>query len=555
MKNLLFTNIYKQTTLELSKHRVLDPKLTSVTAMMARAFTQFWEMPCYTNYGTDLTYTYGDVAKMVARLHQLFRQLDILPGDKISLCDKNNSHWAISFHAIISYGAVVVPILSEFSSEQIQNIYEHSESVLMMCGRKYADACQGRVLITDNFTMKDGLQTIDLAAFVNLRPEHLDYYHDSPEQLALLSYTSGSTGRSKGVMLPYRSIWSNMQFADEMLDFKPGDKTLAILPMAHMYGFAFDFFFEFLIGCHVHFLTKTPSPHILIKAFADIRPVVVIVVPLIIEKIVQKQIFPILRTPHIRALTSIPLLKQVVYRQIRNKLYAALGGNFYECIIGGAAFNKEVEDFLKLIRFPYTVGYGMTECGPIIGYSDWKTFLKGSCGRVVNRMEVKVLSPEPDKIPGEIIIRGANCMLGYYKNEKETCEAIDEEGWLHSGDLGVIDKEGNIFIRGRKKTMLLGANGQNVYPEEIEDVIATHTIFEESVVVQRGEKIVALVFVSEVALEHHGLTPDTLLQHLDTYKRQINSYLPKYSQITSIEVQQQEFEKTPKRSIRRYLYK
>jgi len=541
--------------LELAKHRVLDPKLTSVTDMMARAFTQFWDMPCYTNYGTNLKYTYGDVAKVVARLHDMFRKLGILPGDKVSICDKNNSHWAISFHAVISYGAVVVPILSEFNNEQIQNIYEHSESVLLICGRKYAEACSGRILISDDFTMKDGSMAIDNDAHNDLTPRELNYFHDTPDELALISYTSGSTGHSKGVMLPYRSIWSNMQFADEMLDFKPGDRTLAILPMAHMYGFAFDFFFEFLIGCHVHFLTKTPSPHILIKAFADIKPVVVIVVPLIIEKIVQKQIFPILRTPHIRALTSIPLLKQVVYRQIRNKLYSALGGNFYECIVGGAAFNKEVEDFLKLIRFPYTVGYGMTECGPIIGYEDWHAFRKGSCGKAVNRMEVKVLSPEPDKIPGELVARGANTMLGYYKNEAETCEAIDEEGWLHTGDLGIIDKDGNIFIRGRKKTMLLGANGQNVYPEEIEDVIATHTIFEESVVVQRGEKIVALVFVSDVALEHHGLTHDTLLSHLDTYKRQINALLPKYSQISSIEVQEQEFEKTPKRSIRRYLYK
>ena len=321
-----------------------------------------------------------------------------------------------------------------------------------------------------------------------------------------------------------------------------------------MYGFSFDFLFEFCIGCHVHFLTKTPSPHIIIKAFNDIKPVVVIGVPLILEKIVQKQIFPILRTRHIRALTAIPILKQVVYRQIRNKLYAALGGKFYECIIGGAAFNKEVEDFLHQIHFPYTVGYGMTECGPIIGYEDWHLFMKGSCGKIVPRMQVRIDSLDPEHIPGEILTKGTNVMLGYYKNEEETLEAIDETGWLHTGDLGTIDKNGNIFIRGRKKTMLLGANGQNVYPEEIEDAIMTHTLFEESVVVQRGEKLVALVYVSEPALEHHGLTRETLIQKLDTYKRQINSYLPAFANIAGIELQEQEFEKTPKRSIRRYLY-
>ena len=339
-----------------------------------------------------------------------------------------------------------------------------------------------------------------------------------------------------------------------MLDFRPGDHTLSILPLAHMYGFAYDFFFAFCIGCHIHFLTKTPSPHIVIKAFNDIKPVVVIVVPLILEKIVQKQIFPILRTRRIRALTAIPILKQVVYRQIRNKLYSALGGRFYECIIGGAAFNKEVEDFLRQIRFPYTVGYGMTECGPIIGYEDWQDFAKGSCGKVAPRMEVKIDSPDPENIPGEILTKGTNTMLGYYKNEQETLETIDETGWLHTGDLGTIDKNGNIFIRGRKKTMLLGANGQNVYPEEIEDAIMTHTLFEESLVVQRGEKLVALVYLSEPALERHGLTRESLLQKLDTYKRQINSYLPAFANISAIEVQDKEFEKTPKRSIRRYLY-
>ena len=556
-----------------ARTRIIDSNDGSIISLMEKTIRKNWTLPAYTNYGTGETFTYGDVAKMIARLHRLFQQLGIEPGNKIALCDKNNAHWAIAFHAAFTYGAVVVPILSEFNIEQIQNIYDHSESVLMICGQKYADGLHARILNLADFTMKDEpapdaagnddakseprhslLLSIDMQAFQDLQPDDIHYFRERPDDLALLSYTSGSTGHSKGVMLPYRSVWSNMQFADEVLDFGPGDPTLAILPMAHMYGFSFDFLFEFCIGCHVHFLTKTPSPHIVIKAFSDIKPVVVIVVPLILEKIVQKQIFPLLRTRRIRALTAIPILKKVVYRQIRNKLYAALGGNFYECIIGGAAFNKEVEDFLRQIHFPYTVGYGMTECGPIIGYEDWHLFAKGSCGKCVPRMQVRIDSPDPEHVPGEILAKGMNVMLGYYKNEQETLEAIDEEGWLRTGDLGTMDAKGNIYIRGRKKTMLLGANGQNVYPEEIEDVIMTHTIFEESIVVQRGEKLVALVYVSEPALEHHGLTRETLLQHLDTYKRQINSYLPAFSNIAGIEVREQEFEKTPKRSIRRYLY-
>ena len=537
-----------------AKTRIFTPSDTSIIGMMENTLKKNWTRPCVTNYGTGESYTYGDVAKMIARLHQLFRQLDIEPGNKIALCDKNNAHWAISFFAAFSYGAVVVPILSEFSIDQIQNIYEHSDSSLIICGEKYAKGLKARILNISDFTMKDEPLAIDMTAFTDLKPDDVSYFRERPDDLAMLSYTSGSTGRSKGVMLPYRSIWSNCHFADEVLDFMPGDNTLSILPLAHLYGFAYDFFFAFTIGCHIHFLTKTPSPHVVIKAFGEIKPVVVIVVPLILEKIVQKQIFPILRTRHIRALTAIPMLRQVVYRQIRNKLYSALGGNFYECIIGGAAFNKEVEDFLHQIRFPYTVGYGMTECGPIIGYEDKHIFAKGSCGKPAPRMEVKIDSADPQNQPGEILAKGTNVMLGYYKNEEETLQAIDEEGWLHTGDLGTIDKQGNIFIRGRKKTMLLGANGQNVYPEEIEDVIATHTIFEESVVVQRGEKLVALVYISAPALEHHGLTRDTLMQELDTYKRHINSFLPAFANIAAIEVQEQEFEKTPKRSIRRYLY-
>lgn len=534
--------------------RKFDPNDTSVTSMMEKTLKANWERPAFTNYGTGQSYTFSEVAKMIARLHTLFRALGIEPGNKIALCDKNSAEWAISFLAAFSYGAVVVPILSEFNMEQIQNIYDHSDSRILICGRRYADKLQARILHIENFSMKDEDVAIDLTSYTDMQPQDVSFFREKPEDPALISYTSGSTGRSKGVMLPYQSIWSNAHFADELLDFNSGENTFALLPLAHMYGFSFDFMAEFLLGCHVHFLTKTPSPHIVTTAFQHIKPIVVVVVPLIIEKIVRNIIFPIMRTPHMRALTSIPMLKQVVYRLVRNKLRQALGGNFYETVIGGAALSKDVEDFLRLIKFPYTVGYGMTECGPLIGYEDWSTFKKGSCGKAAPRMEVKVLSEDPENIPGEIITRGMNLMLGYYKNETETLAAIDEEGWLHTGDLGVIDSEGNIFIRGRKKNMLLGTNGQNIYPEEIEDLIMARTIFEESVVVQRGDKLVALVYVSDPALQHHGLTRKTLNEHLSTYKRQINSMLPHYANISALEVRENEFEKTPKRNIKRFLY-
>lgn len=534
--------------------RKFDPNDTSVTSMMEKTLKANWDRPAFTNYGPGQSYTFSEVAKMIARLHTLFRALGIEPGNKIALCDKNSAEWAISFLAAFSYGAVVVPILSEFNMEQIQNIYDHSDSRILICGRRYADKLQARILHIENFSMKDEDVAIDLTSYTDMQPQDVSFFREKPEDPALISYTSGSTGRSKGVMLPYQSIWSNAHFADELLDFNSGENTFALLPLAHMYGFSFDFMAEFLLGCHVHFLTKTPSPHIVTTAFQHIKPIVVVVVPLIIEKIVRNIIFPIMRTPHMRALTSIPMLKQVVYRLVRNKLRQALGGNFYETVIGGAALSKDVEDFLRLIKFPYTVGYGMTECGPLIGYEDWSTFKKGSCGKAAPRMEVKVLSEDPENIPGEIITRGMNLMLGYYKNETETLAAIDEEGWLHTGDLGVIDSEGNIFIRGRKKNMLLGTNGQNIYPEEIEDLIMARTIFEESVVVQRGDKLVALVYVSDPALQHHGLTRKTLNEHLSTYKRQINSMLPHYANISALEVRENEFEKTPKRNIKRFLY-
>ena len=532
--------------------RAFKPTDTSIMGLIEDSIKKSWNHIAYTDYGTPLTYTYGDVAQKIAALHLLFKDLGINPGDKIALCDKNSSNWAVSFLAAFTYGAVVVPILPDFSKEQIEHIYQHSDSKLMM-GKAESLTVRPLLDITQ-WQMADQQRGISQYDTHNLTPDSVCYQHEDPEGLCLISYTSGSTGHSKGVMLPYRSVWSNVIFADEVLGLPRGSKTMALLPMAHMYGFAFDFIYEFCDGCHVHYLTKTPSPVVVMKAFSEVKPAIFIAVPLIIEKIVTGKILPVLRTGRIRTLLKIPIIREFVYRQIGKRLIAAFGGEFYEIIIGGAAFNKEVENLLRKIKVPYTVGYGMTECGPIIGYEDWHKFVKGSCGKAAPRMEVKIESNDPTSVPGEILVRGTNVMLGYYKNEAETHEAIDPQGWLHTGDLGTIDPQGNIFIRGRKKTMLLGANGQNIYPEEIEDQILTHTYFEECVVVQRGEKLIALVYISPEAMKAHSMTNEGILHDLDRHRRHLNTILPKFANLSGMELQDEPFEKTPKRSIRRYLY-
>ena len=525
---------------------------TSIIGIIESSIKKGWDKVAYSDYGTDIEYTYADVARKIAALHSLFNDLGLKPGDKIALCDKNSSNWAISYIAILTYGTVVVPILSDFSVEQIQNIYDHSDSKLMI-GR--ADLPMKSLLDITNWAMVNGKQSIENYDFSGLKKSDVKYFNENPEDVALISYTSGSTGHSKGVMLPYRSLWSNVIFADERLGLTPEVDTISLLPMAHMYGMAFEFLYEFCIRCHVYFLTKTPSPAVILKAFSDVKPKLVIAVPLIIEKIVQSKVFPVLRTKKIRLLMKLPFMKGIIYNRIKEQLIKAFGGEFYEVIVGGAAFNKDVENLLAAIKFPYVVGYGMTECGPIICYEDWHLFVKNSCGKPAPRMEVKIDSIDPEKVPGEIITKGTNVMLGYYKNEEETREAIDEDGWLHTGDLGTMDKEGNVFIRGRKKTMLLGANGQNVYPEEIEDIILTQSYFDECVVVQRGEKLAALVYVSDENLQSRGMTREGVRADMNRYRGHLNKMLPKFANLSALELQDEPFEKTPKRSIRRYLYK
>ena len=532
-------------------------KDSSLIDLIERSIKENWSKPAYTDYGTEINYTFGDVALDIARLHTLYAKYGIQKGDKIAICEKNSTHWAVAVLSIITYGAVAVPILADLSVEQIVNIYQHSESKLLISGRNTFDIKETLNIVDWHF-FEDSEKYADIYAAmdaVSVTKESVNYDREDGETLAALSYTSGSTGRSKGVMLPYRSLWSNVIFADERLGLPKNSRTLAILPMAHMYGFAFDFMYEFCIGAHVHFLTKVPSPAIVIKAFNEVKPDIVIAVPLIIEKIVIGKVFPVLKKPIMRVLTKVPFLRRIIYNKIKAQLENAFGGNFYEVIIGGAAFSKEVEDLLRKIHFRYTVGYGMTECGPIICYEDYGRFRKGSCGKPAPRMEVRILSDNPHKVAGEIVTRGTNVMLGYYKNPEETAEAIDAEGWLHTGDLGTMDKNGNVFIRGRKKTMLLGANGQNVYPEEIEDVILSQGIFEETVVVQRGEKLIALAYISDTRLKENDLTMDEVKKNLNTYRNELNLILPKFANLASIEMMSEPFEKTPKQSIRRYLYK
>ena len=388
----------------------------------------------------------------------------------------------------------------------------------------------------------------------NFRKEHIEYHKDQPEELAVINYTSGTTSYSKGVMLPYRSLWSNVKFAYEVLELHPGDRLVSMLPMAHMYGLAFEFLFEFSVGCHIYFLTRMPSPKIIFQAFEEIKPNLIIAVPLIIEKIIKKSVLPKLETPAMKILLKVPIINDKIKATVREEMIKAFGGNFSEIVIGGAAFNQEVEQFLKMIDFPFTVGYGMTECGPIICYEDWKDFKPGSCGKAVPRMQVKILSPDPLNIVGEVVCKGPNVMLGYYKNEEATKEVIDEDGWLHTGDLALMDEEGNIYIKGRSKNLLLSASGQNIYPEEIEDKLNNLPYVAESIIVQQNEKLVGLVYPDFDEAFANGLKTSDMERIMEENRIELNEMLPAYSQISKMKIYPEEFEKTPKKSIKRYLY-
>ena len=540
----------------------------SLIKSIENVFRKSWDLPALTDWGSNVTYTYGDVATRICYIHSLFEVIGIKPGDKIAICDKNSSNWAISMLAIITYRAVAVPLLPDYSKQQLKMLCEHCDAKFMVGNHQLATLwedgeCPMYMLDTEDLlamtpnTVTDKVEEEAFRRFSQKYPngytqKALCYEAEDPDALMLLSYTSGSTGNPKGVMLPYKSLWSNQMFANNALPYKPGMRVFLILPMAHMFGFSFDFLYGIMLSAHLYILTKIPAPKVLMEAFSVVKPDYFLCVPLVMEKIIQTKVLPILNKPDISFMLKVPGLRQLICRKIRNQLTIALGGNFYSVVMGGAPLNKEVEKVLRMVKFPFTVGYGMTECGPIITYADWKESRTGSCGKAALNMEVKILSNDPQHEPGEIVTKGVNTMMGYYKNTEATQEAIDEEGWLHTGDLGVIDKDGFLYIRGRKKNMLLGANGQNIYPEEAEDQVISYSIFDECVVVQRGDKLVALVYASDLTLKAAETSRESL--NLESIRQEINLHLPKYCQLAKLEQRSEEFEKTPKKSIRRFLY-
>ena len=550
-------------------------QIPSFNELIEKAIIDCWDHDALTDYkGTTLQY--HDVARKIEKLHILFENGGVAKGDKIALCGRNSSAWACAFLATLTYGAIAVPILHEFTADQIHNIVNHSEAKFLFVGDIVAtqvDATkmpglEGIIYIPDYSLVVSRTDKLTYAReHLNemfgqkypkyFRKEHVKYYREqNPDELAMINYTSGTTGFSKGVMIPYRAMWSNADFAKHALGdhLHTGDQVISILPMAHMYGMAFEFIYEFLSGCHIFYLTRVPSPAIIAQAFADIKPRVIIAVPLIIEKIIKKKVFPKIQNSKIRLLMNMPVVSKKVYERICEQVSEAFGGNFYEVIIGGAAFNQEVERFLQKIGFKYTVGYGATECAPIICYSDYSTFVAGSCGRAALHQLVRIDSADSENIPGEILTKGPNVLLGYYKNEEATRAAIDEEGWFHTGDLGTMDKEGNVFIRGRIKNMLLGASGQNIYPEEIEDKLNSMTLVMESVVIQEDEKLVGLVFPDLDEACKLGFNKSDLEEIMEQNRVELNKELPAYCKLTAIRLRDEEFEKTPKKSIKRFLY-
>lgn len=551
-------------------------EIPSFVKLIEASLVKNWDRDALTDF-KGATLQYHDVARKIEKLHILFENSGVKPGDKIALAGRNSANWAVAFLATLAYGAVAVPILHEFTADQMHNIVNHSDAKLLFVGDVVATqidptkmpGLEGIIYIpdyslvlsrTDKLTYaREHLNEMFGKKFPKyFRKEHVSYKaEDSANTMAMINYTSGTTGFSKGVMIPYRALWSNYDFANNVLADKLsiGDNVISILPMAHMYGMAFEFLFEFLTGLHIFYLSRIPSPAIIAQAFSEVKPKVIIAVPLVIEKIIKKKVFPKIQNNRMRLLLNMPVINKKVNEKICEQVRAAFGGQFYEVIIGGAAFNKEVESFLHRIGFQYTVGYGATECAPIISYADYKTFVPGSCGRPVVHMEVKIDSHDPENVPGEILARGLNVMLGYYKNEEATQNTLDKEGWYHTGDLGTMDAEGNIFIKGRSKNMLLSSNGQNIYPEEIEDQLNSMPMVMESVVVQRGDKLAALVHPDFEEAKTMGLSTDDLQKLMEENRTTINAELPAYSKITEIEIHEDEFEKTPKKSIKRYLYK
>lgn len=544
----------------------------SFIAFIQRSIIKNWNSNALTDY-KGITLQYKDVARKIEKFHIMLENAGIKNGDKIAVCGRNSAHWAVTFLGSVTYGAVIVPVLHEFKADNIHNIINHSEAKLLFVGdqiwenlnEEFMPNLEGIVLMTDFSIIVSRSKQLTYAREhlnemfgrkypYNFRSEHVCYHKDQPEELAIINYTSGTTGYSKGVMLPYRSLWSNVAYCREMLSVKAGDKIVAMLPMGHVFGMVYDFLFGISAGAHIYFLTRMPSPKIITQSFSEIQPKVISCVPLIIEKIIKKNILPRVDNKIGKLLLRVPIINDKIKHKARKEAMEAFGGNFEEIIIGGAPFNREVEAFLRLIGFPYTIAYGMTECGPIICSSYWSDLKAASCGKATSRMEVKIDSPDPENIAGEIICKGDNLMLGYYKNHEATEQIIDINGWLHTGDLGVMDKDNAVFVKGRSKNMLLTSSGQNIYPEEIESKLNNMPYVSESLIVLQNEKLVALIYPDSDDAFAHGLTLKDIEKVMDSNRIDLNSQLPAFAQISKVKIYPEEFEKTAKKSIKRFLY-
>ncbi|MDR1860985.1 MAG: AMP-binding protein [Bacteroidales bacterium] len=538
---------------------------TGLNALFTQSFVKHSKLKAFSDYGGG-TYTYGQVAGQISRIHRFFGAMAIQHGDRIALLGRNSSNWGIAFLAIITYGAVAVPVLPDFPTADIHHILKHSGSRFLFVANSFVEKLDREQLPEIDAVINLSDLTALWSRSKKLKEQWLDAAEQpfsikdfklpelEPEHVCVISYTSGTSGLSKGVMIPARSLWSNIVYAQEHMPLKPRNQLVSFLPMAHVFGLLFEYLFPSTLGCQITFLSKAPTPAVIVKAFKEIRPHLILSVPLVIEKIYRKQIQPKIEKGMIKFLLKLPGIRGIIYRSVRNKLIATFGGRFYELIIGGAAMSEDVESFFRKIQFRFTVGYGMTECGPLISYDDYKTTRPMSAGRLVDRMEVRIDSPDPYKQVGEILVRGMNLMKGYYLNERATSDAIDTDGWLHTGDLGIINKKNYVFIRGRCKNMFLSANGQNIYPEEIEVKLSAMSYVSECVVTERNGKITGIVFPDADALKAEKIPTEKIPELMETTRLSVNMQLPKYSQIAVIETVTTEFEKTPKRNIKRYLY-
>ena len=546
---------------------------TSVNKTFQESFKKNWERPAISNY-QGVTLKYGDVARRMEKLHIMFEECGLQKGDKVAICSRNQANWAVSFLATMTYGAVPVPLLHEFKSSNIHHLVNHSEAKILFVddviweGLSETEMPDLHAIIQVNtFKLlyakdekitqaREHLNELFGRKYPNaFTAEDLNYYEDQPDELAIINYTSGTSGFSKGVMIPYCAVASNLEFGRTVLPGLDNTKNVvSMLPSAHMYGLMFELLYELSVGAHVHFLSRVPSPKIIMQALVDVKPYIIVAVPLVIEKIYKTKVKPILEKEGIKVLMKLPVLNQVVMNKIKTELVNAFGGEFYEVIIGGAAFNKEVEAFFKKINFPFTVGYGMTECAPIITYDDWQVEKLYSCGKAAPNMEVRIASADPVNIPGEIQVKGANVFLGYFKNEAATAEVFTEDGWFRTGDMGVMDAEGSLFIKGRTKCMILGPSGQNIYPEEVETVINSQPYVVDSLVVEDNGGLTALIYPNFPQGAKDGMNQDAFIKYMEGTLNDLNKELPNYAKLKKIEVMSEDFERTPKKSIKRYLY-